>query len=54
MGFFFKANDRFEILVKYLSLVGEGGHTVTLLLWGGRRGFDPQQLRRAFFPPLAI
>ena len=37
------------------SLVGKGGHT--LLLRGGRRGFDPRQLRRtkrAFFPPLAI
>jgi hypothetical protein len=37
------------------SLVGEGGHT--LLLRGGRRGFDPLELRRtkrAFFPPLAI
>ncbi len=35
--------------------VGKGGHTV--LLWGGRRGFDLRQLRRtkpAFFPPFAI
>jgi hypothetical protein len=37
------------------SLVGEGGHT--LLLQGGRRGFDPLQIRRtkhAFFAPLAM
>ncbi len=37
------------------SLVGKGWHT--LLLRGGRRGFDPRQLRRtkrAFFQPLAI
>jgi hypothetical protein len=37
------------------SLVGKGGYT--LLLRGGRRGFDPRQLRRtkrAFFPPLVI
>jgi hypothetical protein len=37
------------------SPVGKGGHT--LLLRGGRRGFDPHQLRRikrSFFPPLAI
>jgi hypothetical protein len=35
--------------------VGPGGHT--LLLWSGRRGFDPRPLRRtqrAFYPPLAI
>ncbi len=34
------------------NLVGKGGHT--LLLRGGRRGFDPRQLKRtkrAFFPP---
>jgi hypothetical protein len=34
------------------SLVDKGGHT--LLFRGGRRGFDPRQLRRtirAFFPP---
>ena len=37
------------------SLVGKGGNTLPLR--GGRRGFDPRQLRRtkrAFFPPLAI
>ncbi len=37
------------------SLVGKGGHT--LLLRGGRLGFDSRQLqrtKRAFYPPLAM
>ncbi len=47
---------RYTILyIDIVHCIGQGAHT--LLLRGGRRGFDPRQPRRtkrAFFPPLAI
>ncbi len=42
-------------LTYVIAYLAKGAHT--LLLRGGRRGFDPRQPRhtkRAFFPPLAI
>jgi hypothetical protein len=46
-----------SLTINYISdtQVGKGGHT--LLLRGGRHGFNPRQLRRtkrALFPPLTI